>query len=52
MNYKTYLAGLVRRRKAIKALRAKDPKRWTWKRIGQRYKITAQRAQQIGVGVG
>jgi hypothetical protein len=35
------------RRKQIRSLRAKVP-RWTWKRIGKRFGVSTQRAQQLG----
>ncbi len=43
-NLKIFTAG-AKRREQIKTLRAQN---WTWPDIGRKFKITAQRAQQIG----
>lgn len=45
MDYKTYLKESALRKQKIIALRKKE---WTWKRIGDLYGITPQRAHTIG----
>jgi transcriptional regulator len=45
MDYKTFLAKNAIRRKAIIVLRANG---WTWQRIADKFKISRQRAEQIG----
>ena len=45
MDYKTYLKESALRKQRIIALRKKS---WTWKKIGDLYGITPQRAQAIG----
>jgi len=44
MNYKDFLAQNAKRRKEIKALRAK---KWTWRRIADKYDLSPQRVQQM-----
>jgi predicted acetyltransferase len=48
MDYQKVLADFAKRRQEIKALREKDPAKWTWRAIADKYGISQQRAQKIG----
>ena len=48
MDYQTYLKESTRRKERIIAMRKKDPIKWTWRKIGDSYGITPQRAHAIG----
>lgn len=45
MDYKTFLAESAKRRVEISKLREIG---WTWRKIADTFKITPQRAQQLG----
>ncbi len=47
MKRKQYLAMWEKRRAKAKALRNKDPEKWTYLEIGKRLGVTAERARQI-----
>ena len=47
MNYKSYIEEQKKRNKKLIALRAKDPIKWTFKALGEKFDITPQRAEQI-----
>jgi len=46
MDYKTFLAESAKRREEVRKLR--EELGWTWRQIGEHFKITPQRAQQLG----
>ncbi len=47
MKRKQYLAMWEKRRAKAKALRNKDPEKWTYVEIGKRLGVTAERARQM-----
>ena len=47
MNYKDYIDGQKKRNKQMAALRFKNPIKWTFKALGDKFDVTPQRAEQI-----